>query len=130
MYLGTTEDREVSVIEMSERLIVPRDHLLEGLRALKELELVRRAPGRTGGFRLGPACSRVRLGRVVRALEPSRELRECTLPVPTCPMAGACGLSRVLDQARDAYTAELDQYTVWDLVTETRTGLVQLTAGG
>jgi len=116
--------------EIAQRLVVSRDHLMKGLQALAALDLVRGERGRSGGFALGPACDQVRLGALVRELEPSMAMAECFEPDSTCPLTEGCGLAGVLARAQSAFLEELDQHTVSDLVAQTRTQLVPLVEGG
>ncbi|RYD82743.1 MAG: BadM/Rrf2 family transcriptional regulator, partial [Verrucomicrobiaceae bacterium] len=44
----------------------------------------------------------------------------------TCPIAPACGLKGVLAEARDAFLATLDKYTLEDLLRRSKPGLVEL----
>ncbi|MDH3204971.1 MAG: Rrf2 family transcriptional regulator [Gemmatimonadota bacterium] len=128
MYLGAHRGRLVPTQEISERLNVSRDHLMKSLQALDAMGLVAATRGRGGGFSLRSEGSSIRLGDLVRSLEPSLALAECFEAVSTCPLTGDCRLSGVLAEAQRGFFDILDRYTVGDLVQADRPRLVQLGA--
>jgi Rrf2 family nitric oxide-sensitive transcriptional repressor len=71
--------------------------------------------GRAGGLELTDAGREVSLGWLVRQLEGDREVVDCLGQSP-CPLIAACRLRRVLADAKEAFYAELDRYTITDLV--------------
>ena len=59
----------------------------------------------------------MRLGQIVRRTEASFRLVECHDEVNnTCPILPVCGLKAILDDGLEAFLAELDKYTLGDLV--------------
>ncbi len=129
MYLGAHPGRPVPAGEIALRLRVSKDHLMKSLQALAELGLVSGTRGRGGGFTLEPGGARMRLGALVRELEPDMALAECFLPDSTCPLTGRCRLAGVLSEAKGRFLETLDRYTLADLVEADRTELVQLGSG-
>ncbi|HET9948723.1 MAG TPA: Rrf2 family transcriptional regulator [Longimicrobiales bacterium] len=126
MYLGAHPERAVPAAEMSERLRVSRDHLMKSLQALAALGVVSGSRGRGGGFRLGGRAAGVRIGELVRRLEPGFELAECFGPASRCPLTGGCRLAGALREAQQAFLDTLDRYTLDDLVAAERPVLVGL----
>lgn len=64
------------------------------------------------------------MGSVLRAAEPDFHLVECfDRERNACPIAPACGLKGVLDEAREAFLAVLDRYTLADLLKRSRPNL-------
>jgi Rrf2 family nitric oxide-sensitive transcriptional repressor len=86
------------------------------------LETVR---GHGGGLRLARAPDEINVGEVVRRTEPDFGLVACFRTDESCVIAPACTLSRVLDEAREAFLAVLDRYTLADLL-EKRASLARL----
>ena len=83
------------------------------------------ANDRTGGLKLSKNAKEIGIGEVLRAVEDWR-LVECFEPAEnTCPIAGGCGLQRVLNEALKAYLSVLDKYSLADVVRR-KTALVQL----
>ena len=59
----------------------------------------------------------INAGAVVRACEYDMRIVECFDPLTnTCPIANACALPSVLDEALTAFLGVLDRYTLADLL--------------
>lgn len=125
MYLGHRGDL-ASSIEIVNAYGVSRDHVLKGLQSLAALGVVRSVPGRNGGFALDRDPDEVRLGALVRALEPSLEMAECFGPDSRCPLTPSCDLSRALRRAQASFFDTLDEVTLADLLRGTQDQLVVL----
>lgn len=126
MYLGAHPERVVSTAEMSGRLSVSKEHLMKCLQTLSGLDLVESVRGRGGGFRLSGKGGAIRLGSLIREIEPSLAMAECFEPVSTCPLTGNCRLAEVLAESQKAFFATLDKYTLADLLAADGTRIVQL----
>ncbi len=126
MYLGAHPDRLVPTTEMSERLNVSREHLMKSLQALTSMKLVTATRGRGGGFSLSGERTDIRLGVLVRALEPSLAIAECFEAVSTCPLTGNCRLAGVLAEAQASFFDVLNRYSLADLLHADMEHLVQL----
>jgi Rrf2 family transcriptional regulator, nitric oxide-sensitive transcriptional repressor len=126
MYLGAHAGRTVPTAEISNAMNVSHDHLMKCLQALDALGVVRGTRGRGGGFELSAAGRSIRLGDLVRRLEPSLALAECFEPDSSCPLTGSCRLADALGEAQRAFFAALDRHTLADLLLADRSRLVQL----
>lgn len=129
LYLGAAPERVVATREMADRLVVSREHLMKCLRALSDLELVESVQGRAGGYRVSRRRGDMRLGDLVRRLEPSLAMAECFEPDSTCPLTGRCRLAGALASAQAAFLADLDRQTIDDLIAADRPTLVQISPG-
>ncbi len=129
MYLGAHPGRPISTTEMAERLRVSREHLNKAVQMLSGMELVSGTRGRGGGYRLTGNRSDIRIGELVRALEPTLSLAECFEPDSTCPMTGRCRLAGVLYEAQQGFFQILDRYTLADLLEADEPLLVQIGNG-
>ena len=117
MYLAVHNDRLVTVGEMASTYAISKNHLMKVVYQLGQHGFVETIRGRSGGLRLGHAPERVWLGEVVRRMEPHLNIVECFDPTTNrCPILPACGLSRVLVEARAAFLTVLDRYTLADLI--------------
>lgn len=77
------------------------------------LETIR---GRSGGVRLARPPEDITVGEVVRITEAPLELAECFNPeTNTCPLIGACNLSRTWHRALEAFLDVLDNVTIADI---------------
>jgi Rrf2 family nitric oxide-sensitive transcriptional repressor len=84
-------------------------------------------PGRSGGFAIDTDPAGLRLGDLVRQLEPNLAIAECFGEESTCPLTDACELSSALFEARESFFVSLNRYTLADLVAGTYQGLIQIT---
>jgi len=64
--------------------------------------------GRSGGVELARAPEDIRIGEVVRALEPGLRLADCA----SCALRGDCATSGLLAEALEAFLAVLDRKTL------------------
>jgi Rrf2 family transcriptional regulator, nitric oxide-sensitive transcriptional repressor len=126
MYLGSDPARRIPSAEMAEKLRVSKEHLVKGLQALVGLGLVESSRGRGGGYALSGHGREMRLGALVRELEPTLAMAECFEPESTCPLTGNCRLAGVLAEAQRDFFAALDRYTLDDLLRSDREALVQI----
>ncbi len=86
-------------------------HLAKVSQALAHAGFLDTATGRAGGVRLARPATEIRVGAVVRAIEPF-ELVTCFVESGRCSIAGVCGLAPALETARDAFLAVLDEITL------------------
>lgn len=77
------------------------------------LETIR---GRSGGVRLARPAEEITVGEIVRITEAPLELAECFNDNSnTCPLIGACNLSRTWHKALQAFLDVLDGVTIADI---------------
>jgi Rrf2 family nitric oxide-sensitive transcriptional repressor len=124
LYLAARRDRLVSTQEVSEAYGISKNHLVRVVQVLGRHGFVEVRPGRAGGLALAREPSEISVGQVVRAAEPDFHLVECfDKEKNTCPIAPACGLKGMLYEAREAFLAVLDKYTLADTVGRSRKDL-------
>ncbi|PON10897.1 Rrf2 family transcriptional regulator [Candidatus Entotheonella serta] len=117
MYLAVHDDRLVTIAEMASVYDISKNHLMKIVHQLGLEGFIETVRGRGGGLRLGQSPTRVALGQVVRKMEPHFNIVECFDGAANrCPVTPACQLSTMLEQARDAFLAVLDRYTLADLI--------------
>ena len=100
----------VTSAELAAQLNIPSEQMMKIVQRLAKAGYVVTARGKHGGIRLGMPAATIRLGEVVRRIEPRTALVDCQNPA--CPLAGGCRLKAVLDRARDAFLDGLDQTTL------------------
>lgn len=117
IYLAIKPDGLANVSEVAAAYGISRAHLVKVAHELRRAGYIRTARGRGGGMRLAQAPEAVRVGDVIRRTEPDMALVPCFEPlcVP-CPIIPACGLVGVMHEARDAFMAVADRYTLEHLV--------------
>ena len=107
----------VTVSEVAETFGVSRHHLVKVVHELGSCGYLETLRGIGGGFRLGRAPEDIVLGDLIRLGEDSAtviDCRECRHR--DCPLAPACRLREVLDEASEAFFAVLDRHTLKDLL--------------
>ena len=73
--------------------------------------------GRSGGLRLLQRPDSIRLGAVAMVTEPDFQIASCMSPGGgNCPIYDPCVLRGILSDAANAFIAELDKWTLADLV--------------
>jgi len=127
LYLAARPGGLVSTQEVSDAYGISKNHLVRVVQTLGKEGFVEVRPGRTGGITLARQPSEISLGRVFRITEPDFHLVECfNKEENTCPIAPACGLKGVLYEAREAFLAVLDKYTLADVMKRSRRDLTDL----
>ncbi|HEX8703814.1 MAG TPA: Rrf2 family transcriptional regulator [Myxococcaceae bacterium] len=127
LYLAARPGSLVSTQEVSEAYGISKNHLVRVVQSLGKEGFIEVRPGRTGGITLARQPSEITLGKVFRVTEPDFHLVECfNKDENTCPIAPACGLKGVLYEAREAFLAVLDKYTLADVMKRSRRDLTDL----
>lgn len=117
LFAAAHPDRRVTVAEVAGAYQISRDHLMKVSQRLTQLEMIHATRGRGGGLQLAQDPASLRLGAVVRALEPDMNLVECFSPLTnTCRISAACRLKGALLRARRAFLDSLDEHSLADVV--------------
>jgi Rrf2 family transcriptional regulator, nitric oxide-sensitive transcriptional repressor len=117
LYAGTWPDRLVSTEEISQAYGISNNHLIKIVNKLGKLGVLEVKRGRLGGVRLARPPEDINLGALVRATEPDFHMVECfDSATNTCPIVRGCTLIRPLHEARAAFLAVLDGYTLADML--------------
>jgi Rrf2 family transcriptional regulator, nitric oxide-sensitive transcriptional repressor len=117
-------DAPVTNAEIASQFQVPHNHVIKVVHKLGKLGWVDTQRGRGGGLRLAVPAESLRLGDVLRGLEPTPSLVDCD--DPPCVLRQRCSLKGALDDALDAFYANLNQHTLAELC-RNRTANVLLT---
>lgn len=116
VYLQGSPAPLVPVGEIAHAFGISKHHLVKVAGGLSRLGLIETVRGRTGGIRLASPPQGIRIGEVVRQMEPDFHIVECFHPATnTCGIARGCALKGPLYAARDAFLTTLDQFTLADL---------------
>lgn len=108
--------RKLSAKEIARRYDISYSHVQKVVQSLQAAGFVRTRRGRGGGVELDRLAADIRVGEVVRRLEPDLALVECFRPsLSTCLLDGGCLLAHTLARAKSAMLAELDRTTIADI---------------
>jgi Rrf2 family nitric oxide-sensitive transcriptional repressor len=111
LYLAVSPDRNIPAEEIARVFQISEHHLVKVAQALVRAGFVETIRGRKGGIRLAQSPDIIRVGAIVRALEPDFQMANCS----QCYIASACRLQSVLIRATTAFCTELDRVTLQDL---------------
>jgi Rrf2 family transcriptional regulator, nitric oxide-sensitive transcriptional repressor len=116
MVLAGRPDRLSTIAGIAEDFGISATHLMKVALVLGKTDWVETVRGRNGGMRLAVDPQSLRLGDVVRALEPDFALVECFSDTGACILTGACELEHTMARAMAAFLRELDRVTLAQLV--------------
>lgn len=117
LYLGARPDRLCTIPEMARAYGISQNHLMKVVHQLGKAGHVTGVRGRNGGIMLAQPASAINVGAVMRSSETQAGTEALTLlDCPTCPIAPACGLTDVVDEALAAFFAVLERHTLADLL--------------
>jgi len=127
LYLGVMEDGTIA--EIAQNFQISRNHLVKVAHHLGKAGYVHTMRGRSGGLKLARPPEQIRIGDVVRDMEPHFKMAACfTQQLSTCTIAGGCRLKDLLAEAQHAFLAVLDRHTLADLLEDKELLLVLLRA--
>lgn len=94
------------------------NHLSKVSQKLVQLKVLEAVRGRNGGVRLAPDAERWKVGDLMQALEPPREVANCVgrSGEQPCVISPACNLRGMFQEASAAFYRSLNQYHLKDLI--------------
>ena len=128
MRLALHSGELVTIADIARVYRISEHHLMKVVHQLGLAGYIETVRGHGGGLRLARAPDEIKIGEVVRRTEADFGLVACFRKDESCVVAPACTLSRVLDEALEAFLAVLDRYTLADLL-EKRASLASLLGG-
>jgi Rrf2 family transcriptional regulator, nitric oxide-sensitive transcriptional repressor len=120
LYAANASDRLVTIEETAKVYRVSRAHLMKVVNALTRAGYLKGVRGRSGGFSLARAPEQIRLGDVIRLVEPDFALVECFATGNQCILTQRCGLPPVVNEALNAFVNTFDRYTLADVALRER----------
>ena len=119
IYLGLNGHRRCTTREIADAYGISENHLTKLIHQLGQRGFITTTRGRNGGLELAMPASEINLGEIFRATEGNFNLVECFAGRDgnTCPIAGPCALTNVLETALQAFLDVLDRHTLADLLT-------------
>ena len=117
MFLAAHPERLCSVKEIAEHYGISRNHLVKVVHRLAQLEYIVSTKGKGGGIRLAGDPKSLKLGDLVRVLEPNMNMVECfDRETNTCRIVSGCQLKHFLFDASQAFIDHLNKHTLADAV--------------
>jgi Rrf2 family nitric oxide-sensitive transcriptional repressor len=129
MYVAQRPDRLCTIAEIAQAHGISKAHLMKVTHQLALRGWIETVRGKGGGMRLARAPARIRLGAVMRDIEPDFDIVECFAAGDACNLSGHCRLAGALGGALRSFLAHLDGFTLADLLPGAAPPLPSLPAG-
>lgn len=122
IYLGRHPDRLCTTAEVAQAYGISEAHLTKITHQLGLAGWITTVRGKGGGMRLALEPQDIRLGELVRGIEPDFYLVECLGELNACTLTGQCRLTGIFKQALAAFLEQLDAHTLAELLPVPRPG--------
>lgn len=107
----------ITVNEVAQTFDLSVAHLQKVAQTLGTHGYLQTVRGRSGGLRLAQSPALIRLGEVAAVTEPDFRIAPCMSPSDgACPIYTPCILRKALSDASAAFLAELNKWTLADLI--------------
>ncbi|MDQ6964192.1 MAG: Rrf2 family transcriptional regulator [Mariprofundales bacterium] len=125
--LALQPEKRVKLHDIADAYGISYNHLVKVVGALHHRGLVLPRRGRNGGLMLDRDPAEINVGYVVREFESSMDLLECfDAETNSCPIAPLCPATGIFFEARAAFLAVLDRYSLADVIAERADGMRML----
>lgn len=122
IYAAMFPDRLVTLNEIAAFYDISLAHLRKVVHKLGKLGYLKTCRGKHGGLRLQRTPAEINVGKVVGEFEGRQHLIDCV--GLQCVVLPACGLPGVLKRGHQAFYAELEKYTLADVILNERIPMV------
>ncbi len=118
IYLALNPERTATINEVSDYFGVSRHHMVKVVHRLGQGGFITTTRGKGGGLKLARKPADLKLGEVIRWMEPSLSLVECQHQGKEgrCRAAPSCRLNGILDRAMAAFLTTLDRHSLADAI--------------
>ncbi len=119
--VGIADGKLITINDIAQSFDISKQHLMKVVNDLSRKGYLDTVRGRNGGIRLRRRPRDINIGQVVRDTEELNVIG-CMAQRGYCPIQRLCVLRGALCDATEAFLAELDAYTLADLI-KPRSGL-------
>ncbi len=116
MYLAQRPERLCTIAEVARSYDVSEAHMMKVTHQLGLAGWIETVRGKGGGMRLAHAPKDIRLGAVVRSMEPDFFMVECFSTGNACVLTKSCKLTGVIEGALHSFMAHLDDNSLADIL--------------
>ncbi|XXQ67447.1 RrF2 family transcriptional regulator [Neisseriaceae bacterium B1] len=115
IYAAVNDDDLVNIATIAEAYNISKSHLMKVVTALVKGGFLQSVRGKGGGLKLAQPPEKIRIGAVVRLMEPM-QIVECFGENNQCVITYNCRLADVLRGGVKAFLNHLDGFTLSDLL--------------
>lgn len=116
MYLAARKSDDLcSIAEVSNVQQLSEAHLMKITHQLSLAGWLTTIRGKGGGIKLGKPPNKIKIGDVVKSIEPDFHIVECFAGPTPCKFSKKCKLAGVIDGALHNFVKHLNQYTLADI---------------
>ncbi len=115
IYAAVNDDGLVNIADIAKAYDISRSHLMKVVTALVKGGFLASVRGKGGGLKLGRPAEAIKIGAVVRLMEPM-PLVECFSEGNRCVITAHCRLANILYGSVSAFLHHLDGFTLADLI--------------
>lgn len=116
IFVALKGEKLSTIGEISDHFGISRGHLMKVVHRLGRLGHLETVRGKNGGLRLARKPSQLKVGDVVRDMEPEHSVLMCLQSSGYCRIEKHCVLRCAMRDATNAFFEVLDRYTVADLI--------------
>lgn len=120
IYLSLHKEELVTIKDIAERYQISKNHLMKVVQELSAKGYLNATRGKNGGIKLNRAPNLINIGKLVRMTEKGAVLVECFGESNQCVITPSCQLKRLLNEALECFFKSLEQYTLNDLIGDSR----------
>ncbi len=126
IYLAVHPDRLCTASEVAAYFEISQNHMSKVTHNLSKAGYISTKKGKNGGMVLSALPKEIKLGEVIKKIEPNFDIAECfNCEENTCKISAVCRLKGAFFSAYTAFIEELNGYTLAD-VTKTKGELLNL----
>jgi Rrf2 family transcriptional regulator, nitric oxide-sensitive transcriptional repressor len=128
--MATGQSNEPQTVDkLTTQLGLAKSHVMKIVAHLARGGYLETTRGRGGGIRLAKSPDQIRLGDVVRLIEPDLGVVACLKPQPTtCAFLPRCALKGAMAQASEAFLDSLNTQTLATILTGTQAASLPVAA--
>lgn len=115
IYAAVNDDDLVNIATIAEAYNISKSHLMKVVTALVKGGFLSSIRGKGGGLKLAMPPEKIRVGAVVRLMEPL-QIVECFGSNNHCTITPNCRLADILAGGVKAFLNHLDSFTLADLI--------------
>lgn len=122
-----TQDNQqlVNIATIAETYQISKSHLMKVVTALVKGGFLDSVRGKGGGLRLAKMPSEIKLGDIVRYLEPLA-IVECMTDHNQCALGPSCRLAGIIAESTKQFLNHMDHFTLADLLNKSTAQLIAI----